>query len=728
MKNKYTTLILSLSILSLVSCSNVISETSKQTENNITRKDLVIKTSPKTDYEQYETLDFSSLIVEEAHYDINNTLIESVEIDDYSLRNQQTGEEITDGQKLTESGSLYVEIYKEGCTSRVFTLYIAEVTNISETITITEYPKTGYIINEPFSSDGLVVTLTTRYRLDGITQRKSEVLTDYEILIDDTSSDNYTFTKGGIYTININYTSKMTDKVLNTFYSVTVIKEDNVTTPKEYNDSSISFVEDSKQMQVTISNPNKESVSSDKGYYSPDEVINSYNVNNYRERNIYNEILTPATGKTPLLIVPIVTPGDESKATEENWDLINKAFFGNSSDLHFESLHSYYYKSSYGKLDFTGGVTGYFNPATEDNSFKTLNGYTTTNIEKLPQLAADWAEKTYNLDLKNYDSNNDGYIDAIWLIYLHESSSSNTNFWAYCSTNMAHYTDINYPVANIYGWASINFLNDNYVSNSSYNNYANKDCDAHVLIHETGHLLGASDYYSYSGTYYDALGCMDMMDRNLGDHNAYTKMYFGWVTPYIAYSNCTITIPSSQKENALILIPYDDYTIKKDSNGKVILNTFDEYIIVEYYTYQGLNTQGYDCYSVNPISGNGAKIYHVDNRLFKYSDYSFSLYSNPNEPFEDNNNDQFERCISNSEAGSTSESNRYYLSSTMNNYDEIRLINKQGSKLSLSNTANANSLFTVNNTFSLSSYSSQFNNGFNNGKSFSYSLTVDSLS
>jgi len=64
------------------------------------------------------------------------------------------------------------------------------------------------------------------------------------------------------------------------------------------------------------------------------------------------------------------------------------------------------------------------------------------------------------------------------------------------------------------------------------NGYYSPNIDAHMLVHETGHMLGLEDYYSYSGLE-NPCGGVDMMDLNVGDHDAYSKMVLGWVNPYV---------------------------------------------------------------------------------------------------------------------------------------------------------------------------------------------------
>ena len=109
----------------------------------------------------------------------------------------------------------------------------------------------------------------------------------------------------------------------------------------------------------------------------------------------------------------MIVPGYESMATDANWDIIKKVFFGDSGDMKFESLHSYYYKSSNGKLDITGTITdNYF--ASDESSLFEKSDIKDYQVALLAQDCAEWAKDIYNLNLQDYDSDKDGLIDAMW--------------------------------------------------------------------------------------------------------------------------------------------------------------------------------------------------------------------------------------------------------------------------------------------------------------------------
>ena len=673
-------------------------------------RELFVESEPKTSYLKYETLDLSELIV------CRQTNTRTVRTKNYTLTWTHNNQVAKDKDILKfDAGNYQLEISETGYDSCFLDIEIRNISDFHQDIEITSLPQSEYYPKDVFSSSGMVVMLNTHFVDDEDTpHNKSETITDYTAKIEGASAKNYRFASAGTYTLTISYTGY--DDTLLTC-SHTLIVNESTYTPIEYEDDSIEFVTDDDTVTINITNSTKSN--SDKGYYSPDEVTVPKTIYDYGFQNAYNWHYTPTTGKVPILFVPVVIPGYENKATDANWQLIKKCAFGKRSDMHFESLHSYYYQASYGQLDFTGIVTDYFYPSQYSTEFKSVSDFTESNNATLAQLALDWAVDTLGVNAKEYDSDNDGFVDAMWMVYMKNSESGSEVWWPFSYKGNEN-ANINDPNVNNYGWCGLDFLDDSY---SSQTGLTNKDGDAHVMIHETGHMLGLTDYYSYSYSGYSPLGGFDMMDQNLGDHNPYSKMLYGWIKPYIAYGNCSITLNTCQLKDNVIVIPYDNKTYTKDSAGKVKFNVFDEYLIVDFYTDQNLYRQGYDLYGANKISGRGGRIYHVDSRLGYYYG-GFNMFTNPDDVFTSTRN--FIRLITNSESGNRAEST--YISSLNDAFDEIRLISADKRFLSDSNKANINSMFSsTTNTFSLSSYSSQFplTTKFNNGQSCSYNVTFN---
>ena len=178
------------------------------------------------------------------------------------------------------------------------------------------------------------------------------------------------------------------------------------------------------------------------------------------------------------------------------------------------------------------------------------------------------------------------------------------------------------PSPRTYCWASYNFM---YTEGFS-------SVDAHTFIHETGHMMGLDDYYNYdTGSmlstggrdYTRPTGGLDMMDCNIGDHNAFSKYLLSWVEPKIVVKEGTYTLESFQKNGDCLIIPSSSW------NG----SPYQEYLIIEYYTPTGLNS--YD--SINAYQGvypklfskPGFKIYHVDARVGGFTKSQYQYINDP---------------------------------------------------------------------------------------------------
>jgi len=338
----------------------------------------------------------------------------------------------------------------------------------------------------------------------------------------------------------------------------------------------------------------------------------------------------PSKGNQKLLVIPVKISNYAANATAANLARLKTTFFGKSEETSWESLASYYNKSSYGALNITGKVTDWFDCGYSTTQIKALTGSgenasyydpTWTILEK----AVAWYKQN-NTDIADYDNNKDGILDGVWLVYsapyYSETNGLGDTFWAYTYWDydaLATNPTAANPVAGNYCWASYNFMNEGYGANG---------VDAHTYIHETGHLMGLDDYYvasSKDGTKnYGPMGGIDMMDYNIIDHNAYSKFAFGWENPYVVSGACEITLNPASKTGDSILLPTSD-----GWNG----SAFDEYLLLEYYTPTDLNEKdsasAYPGNGVQGFSENGIRIYHVDARMAKMNSSSnFVSYTN----------------------------------------------------------------------------------------------------
>ena len=315
--------------------------------------------------------------------------------------------------------------------------------------------------------------------------------------------------------------------------------------------------------------------------------------------------------KTNVLVVPVNFTdfsfsdfvGNEN-TNQKVIDNLNILFnsSGEKETKYWESVSSYFYKSSYGRLNLNFDVM----PVYESNvKAVSLLNQNFGEIDLIKNAINSYLDDS-NFDLNKYDNDKDGQIDAVWTIYsapnmVNEPMLTNElqTFWAYCYFANNESFGNNLPTLNQYAWASYDFIYEG-LSNSQ------EGIDAHTFIHETGHLFGLDDYYDYSGNT-APIGCLDMQDANVGDHNSWTKASLGWVDPYIYDTEVN-------QSETVIISKNQPLFISNNYRG----TAFDEYIIFEYYSNSQLSyldsTHDYNGYGRLP-STNGVKVYHSDARL-----------------------------------------------------------------------------------------------------------------
>lgn len=350
--------------------------------------------------------------------------------------------------------------------------------------------------------------------------------------------------------------------------------------------------------------------------FSVDNFYSPYSNKVEQSEGISTNFL-PTTGSPNILVIPIafsdVTLTDDKDTILSNIDaVINK-----EEKVEYESLCSYYQKSSFGKLNIKATISDIY---TSNYTFAHLNTLSNSQ-EHSDQIVVDatkWYFENNKDTYSTFDLNNDKYFDSIICIYLAPYSGYNnveynnsSLFWAYVKSIYGIKTSI--PNTDIrpgnYMWCSYYLLKNK-----------NNVLTARTLIHETGHLLSLFDYYSHSFSdskleyRYKPLGDVDMMISEVYDHNCYSKFVLNWVQPYLIDSEGSITISSSAINGDCLLIPTSSF-----NNSSA-----DEYLLLEYFTPTKLNEYDsknvyVDRPSIPLINESGIKLYHIDSRIGCFS-------------------------------------------------------------------------------------------------------------
>lgn len=213
------------------------------------------------------------------------------------------------------------------------------------------------------------------------------------------------------------------------------------------------------------------------------------------------------TGEAHVLVLYVSFP-DYQFATDDTPEALKALFNGGGVGVFpYESLHDYYYRASYGKLDIQATVFSY--QAARERGY-----YTDKQLTLFDEAISALQEN--GLNLEDYDKNNDGKIDGVYLHFAGGDTGWGSAWWSHEQS-----------VGGAYGYDGKKLWNIVTLHPSS-----NTERAYRTVIHETGHVLGLPDFYSYNQSLSsDSSGILtsDMMKDNKGDHNAFSKWLLDWI-------------------------------------------------------------------------------------------------------------------------------------------------------------------------------------------------------
>ena len=233
--------------------------------------------------------------------------------------------------------------------------------------------------------------------------------------------------------------------------------------------------------------------------------------------------LTPASGHAHMLCILVDFPGTPFLAGET--EEVMQAQMGDGIEgmdcpsapigatAPYESVSAYYERSSYGALSIESHVVSW-RAAHERDHY-------TNDISLLIREVMEGLDDS--VDFTRYDANGDGYIDGVYLMF-----SGDVGEWASTWWPSMHNVQTLYPSI------AQETYDGELLGNLTLANRLNGSIAAvTTLIHETGHMLGLPDYYSYSSASGSGgnrgIGTCDMMFDSTGDHDAFSKWVLGWI-------------------------------------------------------------------------------------------------------------------------------------------------------------------------------------------------------
>ena len=428
----------------------------------------------------------------------------------------------------------------------------------------------------------------------------------------------------------------------------------------------------------------------------------------------------PSSGNQKILAIPVHLKSGDYSWDADKLNTVNTNLYGTGTD----SLVSYYKRASYSQLLITGEVAGTMSKMYQSTYSQSdlSTSDETANMNKLYSLisgAVSWAGSTYGINLDDYDSDDDGYIDSVhFFLDGNDNNNWGSALWPHMNIigNVAKGTKAN-PVANCYSSSNLGHLGD-----------------AVTTIHEQGHIYGLDDYYNYNSNddesdASDFVGWADMQDYNVFDWNCYSKLIMGWIKPYVVNglkSETTITLRPTATSGDCILIG-------NDWNG----SAYDEYIIMELFTPVGNNAKDWSSWT-NDLGNGGIRLYHVDSRLWGYN--SSSLF-NSGAVVDDPRTTSY-NYVQVANSNSTNGSYSTQPSSFSSSFHLLDLIQAGGTNTfsktssSVRHTLNKSDLFATGNTFTIGTHTGYKDYGsaffgnktkMNDGSTFNYGISFVSV-
>ena len=317
---------------------------------------------------------------------------------------------------------------------------------------------------------------------------------------------------------------------------------------------------------------------------------------------------TPSVGNAKMLSIYVdfadKTYGSQMYSDEQ---IENELFGAGTTHYPFESVSSWYERSSYGNLHIDGDVYRYTCSGNMEDYMNPDRVFEDFAMEVLTGLDSQ-------INYADYDENHDGVIDCLmFTVPLDGADQATLDFWYGCTA-----TWYENP------WYSVDGMKVSQYIIMDVMPYAeNMIYLKQTVIHEMGHSLGLPDYYLYySGSDWEGLkgdAGYERMDDSIGDFCSFSKLMYGWlkdteVQTYEGSGAQTFLLDDASNTGSCLILPISstagDYC--------------SEYFLVEYVSKTGNNSDVY-------TNDSGVRVFHIQaeimtdywgNTYFKHESYS----------------------------------------------------------------------------------------------------------
>jgi|GEM_PF-3236246 len=337
-----------------------------------------------------------------------------------------------------------------------------------------------------------------------------------------------------------------------------------------------------------------------------------------KENSVYSKS-SPAPARaavigTEKIVVLLINFTDTAQNPSHTKAYFENLFFNSSNP---NSLWAYYNENSYGQLNISGEVYGWF-ASSRNQSYYGKDGVGGCGSESIDSyytciynLAKDAVTvANASVDFSQYDANSDGYIDHLLVVHsgsAQENGGGTNSIWS-------HRWDILPNGVTVDGVKAKGYTT---VSENS---------PIGTVAHEFGHDIGLPDLYdadgSGSGGTSDGVG--DWCIMGTGSWNgasagtspaqisAWGKYLLGWINPTIVKTKLTAEIKNVERNNDSV------YMI---INSTKTAGNFSDTGGTQYFLIENRQQLGFDSY----MPGSGLLIWHIDDSVGNISDNNVNV-------------------------------------------------------------------------------------------------------
>ena len=179
--------------------------------------------------------------------------------------------------------------------------------------------------------------------------------------------------------------------------------------------------------------------------------------------------------------------------------------------------------------------------------------------DKMVSEACKLADTQFHVDFTQYDNNNDGYVDFVFVVYAgfgEADGGASTTIWPHSWNLIAAGTQCNVDGKTV----------DLYACGNELDYYSKKHTGIGTFCHEFSHVLGLPDLYITNTASHTTLNEWDIMDygpyNNEGNtpptYSAYERFFMGWLQPRLITEPENVVLKDLQESNEALLISSTD--------------------------------------------------------------------------------------------------------------------------------------------------------------------------